>query len=71
MSDIFTIVTNFGLGIGSFIALIFFYNKFMDLLNNTLKEQTETLSKINESQLQIQITLENLSDRIDKLENGR
>lgn len=69
MNDIFTIVTNFGLGIGSFVALIFFYNKFMLILNDTLKEQTKTLEKINESQTKIQINLESLSDRIEKLEN--
>lgn len=71
MNDIFTIVTNFGLGIGSFVALIFFYNKFMSIINDSLKSQTNVLNNINESQIKMQTALETLSDRVEKLENNK
>ena len=61
MEDIFKLVVDNGLGIGSFIALLYFIFNYIDKLSNTM-------NKISDTMIQMQINLEKVTDRIDKIE---
>jgi len=61
MEDIFKLVVDNGLGIGSFIALLYFIFNYVDKLSNTM-------NKISDTMIQMQINLEKATDRIDKIE---
>lgn len=50
-----------GLGIASFIALIYFIFTYVKILN-------ETMTKISNTMIQMQINMEKMTDRIDKIE---
>jgi len=61
-----TIVDN-GLGIGSFIALLYFIFTYVKSLN-------DTMNKISNTMIQMQINYEKMADRMDKVEekiNGK
>ena len=55
-----TVVDN-GLGIGSFIALLYFIFTYVKSLN-------ETMTKISNTMVQMQINMATMTDRIDKIE---
>lgn len=61
MEEIFKLVVDNGLGIGSFIALLYFIFNFVDKLTNTM-------NKISDTMIQMQINLATVTDRIDKIE---
>ena len=61
MEEIFKLVVDNGLGIGSFIALLYFIFNYVDKLSNTM-------NKISDTMIQMQINLEKVTDRIDKIE---
>lgn len=61
MEDIFKLVVDNGLGIGSFIALLYFIFNYVDKLSNTM-------NKISDTMIQMQINLAAVTDRIDKIE---
>jgi len=61
MKDIINIAVNNGLGICSFIALLYFIYKYIGELNSTLK-------KINESMIEIQVALVKLTERVSDIE---
>lgn len=61
MEEIFKLVVDNGLGIGSFIALLYFIFNYVDKLSNTM-------NKISDTMIQMQINLEKATDRIDKIE---
>ena len=61
MEEIFKLVVDNGLGIGSFIALLYFIFTYV-------KELNETMSKISSTMIQMQISMEKMTDRIDKIE---
>lgn len=61
MEDIFKLVVDNGLGIGSFIALLYFIFNYVDKLSNAM-------NKISDTMIQMQINLEKATDRIDKIE---
>lgn len=61
MEEIFKLVVDNGLGIGSFIALLYFIFNYIDKLSNTM-------NKISDTMIQMQINLEKATDRIDKIE---
>ena len=50
-----------GLGIASFIALLYFIFTYVKSLN-------ETMTKISNTMIQMQINMEKMTDRIDKIE---
>lgn len=61
MEDIIKVIVDNGLGIGSFIALIIFIFKYQDKSNESMKKIADTL-------VQIQISMATMTDRIDKIE---
>lgn len=61
MEEIIKVVVDNGLGIGSFIALIVFYFTYIKQLN-------ETMTKIANTMVQMQINMATMTDRIDKIE---
>ena len=61
MEELFRLIVDNGLGIGSFIALLFFIFTYV-------KELNETMIKISNTMIQMQINMEKMTDRIDKIE---
>lgn len=61
MQELFKLVVDNGLGIGSFIALLYFYFTYV-------KELNETMTRISNTMVQMQINMEKMTDRIDKIE---
>lgn len=62
MEELINVCVNNGLGIASFIALIVFIFKYQNTAN-------ETLTKINNSQIAMTTTLNNLSNRVTNIES--
>lgn len=61
MEELIKVIVDNGLGIGSFIALLYFIFTYVNSLN-------ETMTKITNTLIQIQINLATMTDRIDKIE---
>lgn len=64
MQDIINVVVQNGLGVASFIALIWF-------MNTSLKDMTKTMSDISKTLTQIEAELSNLSNRVDDIEKRK
>ena len=61
MEQIVKVCVDNGLGIGSFIALLYFIFTYVKSLN-------ETMTKISNTMIQMQINMATMTDRIDKIE---
>ena len=61
MQEIIKVCVENGLGIASFIALLYFIFTYVKSLN-------ETMTKISNTMIQMQINMERMTDRIDKIE---
>lgn len=61
MEELIKVIVDNGLGIGSFIALLYFIYTYVNSLNDTMTKITNTLN-------QIQLNLAAITDRIDKIE---
>lgn len=61
MEELIKVVVDNGLGIGSFIALLYFIFTYVKSLN-------ETMTKISNTMVQMQINMATMTDRIDKIE---
>ena len=61
MEELAKLIVDNGLGIGSFIALLYFIFTYV-------KELNETMTKISNTMIQMQINMEKMTDRIDKIE---
>lgn len=61
MQEIIKVCVENGLGIASFIALLYFIFTYVKSLN-------DTMSKISSTMVQMQINMEKMTDRIDKIE---
>lgn len=67
MEELIKVCVDNGLGIASFIALLYFIFTYVRTLN-------ETMTKISNTMIQMQINMEKMTDRIDKIEekiNGK
>ena len=62
MESIVNVIVNNGIGVGSFLALLYFMNIFITDIKTTTEETTKTL-------LSIQDSLTSLSERVDKIED--
>ena len=69
MQDIVNIAVNNGLGIASFIALLYFIMNINKQNNQNQKDLNETLKAVNISMLEIQIAMVKLTERIQEVEN--
>lgn len=61
MEQIIKVCVENGLGIASFIALLYFIFTYV-------KELNETMTRISNTMIQMQINMEKMTDRIDKIE---
>ena len=61
MNEIIKVCVENGLGIASFIALLYFIFTYVKSLN-------DTMSKISNAMIQMQINMAKMTDRIDKIE---
>lgn len=61
MMDIIDVVIQSGLGVASFLALMFFMYIIM-------KDITKSLNDISNTLIQIQLNLSQLNERVDKIE---
>lgn len=64
MEQIINVIVQNGLGVASFIALIWFMNTTLNDMNNNMSEISKTL-------LLIQSNLSSLQNRIDEIEQSR
>ena len=62
MENIINVVVQNGLGVASFIALIWF-------MNTSLRDLTKSLNDISATLIQIQLNLSQLNSRVDTLED--
>lgn len=69
MQDIVNVAVNNGLGIASFIALLYFIMNINKQNNQNQKDLNETLKAVNSSMLEIQIAMVKLTERIQEVEN--
>lgn len=61
MQEIINVVVQNGVGVGSFLALLYYIFKHQDKSDDTLKEISTTMTNIDKS-------LSTLTDRVDKIE---
>ena len=61
MEELIKVIVDNGLGVGSFIFLMFFIFKYQE-------KQNELMKKISDTMVQMQINLATITDRIDKIE---
>lgn len=61
MEELIKVIVENGLGVGSFIFLMFFIFKYQEKSNELMK-------KISDTMVQMQINLATITDRIDKIE---
>lgn len=61
MEEIVNVVVQNGVGVGSFLALLYFIFKHQSKSDDTLKEISTTMTNIDKS-------LATLTDRVDKIE---
>lgn len=62
MEQLVQVIVNNGLGIGSFFALLYFMDKYLAKISKTNEEISQTLIYVKDS-------LEDLTNRVDKIEN--
>ena len=62
MEELIKVIVDNGLGFGSFVALLYFIFKYVDKLSNTM-------NKISDTMIQMQINMATMTDRVDKIED--
>ena len=62
MEEVIQVVIDKGLGVASFIALLYFYFNFVNKINDTNEQICKTLESIEKS-------LSDLTLRVDRIEN--
>lgn len=75
MNDLVQVITNSGLGVASFLALLYFINKYMATMTDSMKTFIETikilkdkLGEISKVLQLVQGNLLNLQNRVNKIE---
>lgn len=69
MENIVNVAVNNGLGICSFIALLYFIFTINKENNENQKELNTTLKEINSSMIEVQVSLVKLNERITDIEH--
>lgn len=68
MEEIIRVIVDNGLGVASFIALLYFMFKYVNTINATLTNISGVLKELTKSQKEIQKSLTSLNERVEKLE---
>ena len=71
MEEIIKLVVDNGIAVACFIAFIYFIFVDKKESNELFKEQNNTLKEISKTQTEMQVTLKQLNDRVEKLEKGK
>ena len=71
MEEIIKLVVDNGIAVACFIAFIYFIFVDKKESNELFKEQNNTLKEISKTQTEMQITLKQLNERVDRLEKEK
>ena len=71
MEEIIKLVVDNGIAVACFIAFIYFIFVDKKESNELFKEQNNTLKEISKTQTEMHITLKQLNDRVEKLEQEK
>ena len=71
MEQIIKLAVDNGIAISCFIAFLYFIFVDKKESNELFKEQNNTLKEISKTQTQMQVTLQQLNERVDKLESKK
>jgi Fe2+ transport system protein B len=71
MEDVVRVIVDNGLGVASFIALLYFMFKYVGTINTALTNITSVLKDLTKSQKEIQKSLTTLNERVEKLEKKK
>lgn len=66
MEDIVQLIVNNGLGVASFLALIYFMNSYITKINEILVKISDTLEDVEKSLSQLSLRVERIEKEIDK-----
>lgn len=68
MEQAVQIAVNNGLGVVSFLALLYFMNNYMTKINATVEKISQTSEKTSQTLVTVEKTLSDLSKRVEKIE---
>lgn len=71
MEQIIKLVVDNGIAVACFIAFIYFIFSDKKESNELYKEQNAILKEISQTQIKMQVSLQQLNDRVEKLEKGK
>jgi Tfp pilus assembly protein PilO len=71
MEQIIKLVVDNGIAVACFIAFIYFIFIDKKESNELYKEQNGILKEISQTQIKMQVSLQQLNDRVEKLEKGK
>lgn len=66
MEEIVQLIVNNGLGVASFLALIYFMNSYITKINEILVKISNTLEDVEKSLSQLSLRVERIEKEIDK-----
>lgn len=66
MEEIVQLIVNNGLGVASFLALIYFMNSYITKINEILVKISDTLEDVEKSLSQLSLRVERIEKEIDK-----
>lgn len=64
MEELTNLIVNNGIGVGSFIALLYFANNYIKTMTDTLDELKSTLSSIKESLVEQSNRISNIEEKL-------
>lgn len=68
MEEIGTFIVNNGLGVASFIILVYFMKEYLSKLNDSVIQINKTSEEIAETLVSVKNSLTVLQNRVDKIE---
>lgn len=71
MADIIKLVVDNGIAVACFVAFIYFIFVDKKESNELYKSHNEILKEINDTLVKMQVNLQQLNDRVEKIENKK
>lgn len=68
MEEVGTFIVNNGLGVASFIVLVYFMKEYLSKLNSSIIEISKTNEEIAETLVSVKNSLSDLQYRVDRIE---
>lgn len=66
MEDIISVVVNNGVGVASFLALLYFVKEYISKMTITINEISLTLTTIKDSLITLSVRVDEIEDKIKK-----